>query len=627
MESLHLSFQRVVDAGMFTGIKLSNSLNLSYLFYADDVMFVGQWCDGNIDVLVHVLECFYRASGLRINMRKSKIMGIHVEDVKVKHAASKLGCLILNTPFLYLGTKVGGSMSRVQEWKEVVDKVLSRLSKWKMKALSIGRRLTLLKSVLGSMPIFHMSIFRVPSSVLHTLESIRSHFFNGHDLKSKKAGLMIKWVWRFYSQKSSLWVRVVKAIHGDDGKVGKDIKAGVRSCWLNIIKEVKTLKDQGVNVFQFMHLKLGNGDSTLFWKDNWINGLVLKDMYPRIYALEKSIMVKVSSKLMESSLDYSFHRNVRGGVEQSQYDALSDLVNGITFVPASDRYVWSLESLGEFSMASIRKVIDDNRLPKLDTLPTRLNISRRGMDIESITCPICVCAVESSSHLFLKCRLVRQINRKISLWWDVTYIDIKSYEEWLNWMVSLRFSAKLKALFEGVFYVSWWCIWSYRNKLLFETKVPSNAMLFDDVVSSSYHWNDVVEGRIGIGRDSIIKNHSNNKVIRRATRANMSSIGNQAEDVRMMLDDMLLLKSDIPSRWVKQIPIKVNVLAWKISMDRLPTRDIRIMIVSSWYLLCRPLLVDIRRCSSVIVKEISVDGLKGASLSTLYTNVIFSLSS
>nr|GEW02416.1 reverse transcriptase domain-containing protein [Tanacetum cinerariifolium] len=44
------------------------------------------------------------------------------------------------------------------------------------------------------------------------------------------------------------------------------------------------------------------------------------------------------------------------------------------------------------------------------------------------------------------------------------------------------------------------------------------------------------------------------------------------KDVRRMLDDMLLPKSDVPSRWVKQIPIKVNVLAWKISMDRLPTR-------------------------------------------------------
>nr|GFA77489.1 RNA-directed DNA polymerase, eukaryota [Tanacetum cinerariifolium] len=44
------------------------------------------------------------------------------------------------------------------------------------------------------------------------------------------------------------------------------------------------------------------------------------------------------------------------------------------------------------------------------------------------------------------------------------------------------------------------------------------------------------------------------------------------KDVRRMLDDTLLPKSDVPSRWVKHIPIKVNVLAWKISMDRLPTR-------------------------------------------------------
>nr|GEU77660.1 putative reverse transcriptase domain-containing protein [Tanacetum cinerariifolium] len=36
------------------------------------------------------------------------------------------------------GTKVEGSMSRVQAWKEVVDKVKSQLSNWKMKELSIG---------------------------------------------------------------------------------------------------------------------------------------------------------------------------------------------------------------------------------------------------------------------------------------------------------------------------------------------------------------------------------------------------------------------------------------------------------------------------------------------------------
>ncbi|GJZ25345.1 RNA-directed DNA polymerase, eukaryota [Tanacetum coccineum] len=65
MESLHLSFQRIVDADMFLGINLGGgSVNLSHLFYADDAVFVGQWCENNITTLVHVLECFYKASGL-----------------------------------------------------------------------------------------------------------------------------------------------------------------------------------------------------------------------------------------------------------------------------------------------------------------------------------------------------------------------------------------------------------------------------------------------------------------------------------------------------------------------------------------------------------------------------------
>nr|GFA04437.1 RNA-directed DNA polymerase, eukaryota [Tanacetum cinerariifolium] len=43
MEGLHVSFQRVVDAGLFNGIKLVSSLHISDLFYADGAIFMGQW--------------------------------------------------------------------------------------------------------------------------------------------------------------------------------------------------------------------------------------------------------------------------------------------------------------------------------------------------------------------------------------------------------------------------------------------------------------------------------------------------------------------------------------------------------------------------------------------------------
>nr|GEW14517.1 hypothetical protein [Tanacetum cinerariifolium] len=597
-------------AGMFMGIKLSLSLNLCHMFYADNAVFVGQWCDGNINTLVYVLECFYRVSSLRINMSKSKIMGVHVEDEKVKYAASKLRCLILNTSFSYLGTKVGGSMSRVQAWKEVVDKVKSRLSNWKMKALSIG----------GGLGV----------SSLYALNR----------------GLMLKWVWRFYSQKTSLWARVIKAIYGDDGKVGKALEtcksvivskkltdsnldnsfrrktrggfeqvqynalshlvhavtlvplsdrwvwslesseefyvASVRKVidekrllnvntmtrWIKCVpikvnvlawkikidalptrlniscrcididsilcpicdcgvessshlffscslaKQVarkislwwdarkwedlchgcklgrrlsirkhhygrELLRLFTVTMGRWERLKLGNGDTTAFWEDNWIGGNVLKYLYPRIYALDTCKSVTVSKELTDSSLDNSFCRKTRGGVEQVQYNDLSDLVHAVTLVSLSDRWVWSLESSGEFFVASVRKVIDEKRLSnvttvtrcikcvlikvnvlawkiKIDALPTKLNISHRGIDIDSILCPISDCGVESSSHLFFSCSLAKQVARKISLWWDVTYVDVNSYVEWVTWMMSLRLTSKLKLMLKGVFYVMWW---------------------------------------------------------------------------------------------------------------------------------------------------------------------------
>ncbi|GKF04295.1 RNA-directed DNA polymerase, eukaryota, reverse transcriptase zinc-binding domain protein [Tanacetum coccineum] len=166
MESLHLSFQNVVNACMFKGIILDHSLQLSHLFYVDDVIFLGQWCDSNLKTISHVLDCFFRASGLRINLHKSKIMGIAVENSKVDFAAANIGCMTLKSPLSYLGVKVGGRMKCTNSWEEIINKLLNRLSKWNMKTLSIGGPLTLLKSVLSSMPIYYMSMFKVPKQLI-----------------------------------------------------------------------------------------------------------------------------------------------------------------------------------------------------------------------------------------------------------------------------------------------------------------------------------------------------------------------------------------------------------------------------------------------------------------------------
>nr|GEU74624.1 RNA-directed DNA polymerase, eukaryota [Tanacetum cinerariifolium] len=138
MESLHLSFTRTVNEGLFTGLQLNESMTISHLFYADDVVFIGEWSESNMENIVIILKCFFLASGLKINIQKSHIMGVGVADGLIHQAASLIGCAIMKTPFRYLGVLVGNNSLRCSAWSDTIHKLRSRLSKWKVKTISVG---------------------------------------------------------------------------------------------------------------------------------------------------------------------------------------------------------------------------------------------------------------------------------------------------------------------------------------------------------------------------------------------------------------------------------------------------------------------------------------------------------
>ncbi|GJV65700.1 RNA-directed DNA polymerase, eukaryota [Tanacetum coccineum] len=123
MESLHISFNNILNSGLYKGIRIDESLTLSHLFYADDAVFLGKWDKTNVITIVNMLKCFYLAPGLKINIQKSKIMGIGTSQEEVDVAANVIGCNTFSSPFNYLGVKVGSSSSRSNFWDEVIAKL------------------------------------------------------------------------------------------------------------------------------------------------------------------------------------------------------------------------------------------------------------------------------------------------------------------------------------------------------------------------------------------------------------------------------------------------------------------------------------------------------------------------
>ncbi|XP_071687016.1 uncharacterized protein [Rutidosis leptorrhynchoides] len=104
-----------------------------------------------------ILLCFERASGLRINFQKSSIIGVGVKDQEVQNVAARFKCQMEKLPFTYLGITIGSNMKKSKDWKLVIEKFNSRLSEWKARAISFGGRLTLVKSVLNSLPLYFFS--------------------------------------------------------------------------------------------------------------------------------------------------------------------------------------------------------------------------------------------------------------------------------------------------------------------------------------------------------------------------------------------------------------------------------------------------------------------------------------
>ena len=149
---------------------------------------------------------FEAISGLSINLNKSEILSVgRVENVEV--LASELGCKVGSLPSTYLGLPLGAPHKSVAMWDGVEERMRKRLALWKRKFISKGGRITLIRSTLASMPIYLMSLMRIPRVVRLRLEKIQRAFLWGGGVLEKRPHLVKCDVVRSHKMKGGLGIR------------------------------------------------------------------------------------------------------------------------------------------------------------------------------------------------------------------------------------------------------------------------------------------------------------------------------------------------------------------------------------------------------------------------------------
>ena len=165
MEALSCVINRAVDGNYLSGIRIANwggeDLPISHLLYADDTLIFCEDDNEQLKFLSWLLMWFEAMSGLKINLSKSEIIPIGPVNNLVE-LASELGCNIGSLPMSYLGLPLGAKHKALGVWDSIEERYRKRLAAWKTQYISKGGRIMLIRSTLSSLPIYHLSLFRMP---------------------------------------------------------------------------------------------------------------------------------------------------------------------------------------------------------------------------------------------------------------------------------------------------------------------------------------------------------------------------------------------------------------------------------------------------------------------------------
>ena len=181
--------------GSLTGFQSPNIPDSVLLLqYADDTTFFIQASWVAAHTLSTMMDIFSDFSGLKLNREKSSFIGFELSPEELMRCSRILATPTRTIPIRYLGLPLVDRRLCTQDWQPVLEKVESRLAGWRARLLSQWGRLVLLKAVLAAIPIYFMSIFRMPIGVRRRLDrSMRDFFWRGPLNEESREMASVSW--------------------------------------------------------------------------------------------------------------------------------------------------------------------------------------------------------------------------------------------------------------------------------------------------------------------------------------------------------------------------------------------------------------------------------------------------
>lgn len=258
----------------------------------------------------------------------------------------------------------------------------------------------------------------------------------------------------------------------------------------------------------------------MFWTDQWIEGVILKNYFGRLFCLSNQKQSRVSEVGEWIGTRWTWKLEWRRELFEWEKELLQQLHNVLNknepMRGIEDKVIWKASKDGKFSVKSfisaawaekveplleenVTKLIWQKVAPPraehvvwallINKLKTGEQLLRRGIiDEENARCPFCMEEEESSKHLFFTCKYTWKVWMWCLEWWGVTgclhadpIINIQQWSEMIGGKVS-------KKLWRSLFFAVTWTIWYYRNQCKFNAHLCEWPKIFEEVKLRLGFW-------------------------------------------------------------------------------------------------------------------------------------------
>ena len=491
MEKLSTAITAAVNQGRWEPIQLTRSgPKLSHLLFADDVLLFTKAKSSQFHFIHNLFERFSRASGLKINIAKSRAYySSGIPQGKINNLTTISGIQSTASLGKYLGFPMLQGRPKRSNFLFIIEKMQTRLASWKNRLLNRTGRLTLANSVLSSIPTYYMQINWLPQNICDSIDQTTRNFIwkgtnnkgihlvNWKKITSPKhqGGLGIrkardtntcllgKLVWDMVQSTNKLWVSLLSDKYtSGQSMLHATTNSSSSPSWSSIIKAKNILRNG-------YFWRTGAGTSS-FWFQEWSPHGLIGSFVPIIDIHDIHLTVRdvfTSNDLHTQALytilppsiaDYINNTHLKFNERVEDEFIWNHNKNGV--YTAKTGYSWLLGNsdaaanpMQSVTWSWIWKIKTPEKFKLLvwlachDAVPTLALLHRRNI-ATSATCPRCGEDDETTMHCLRDCHFSSDIWLQLGFTSQEFFTESNAH----NWIKSMAATTRSFLFFSGL----WW---------------------------------------------------------------------------------------------------------------------------------------------------------------------------